>query len=314
MTRAEDTVAFISATYRRDIERFALLRQSIERFAPGIRHRVVVHDEDMRLFEKRFGSARNLELFSSVELLPADLETYRRRRDRVARVKIATQVVKRFPMGHFKGYLAQQLTKYELARRTDVAHALVIDSDTVLTRPMTAGMLGKLLVRDGNPICFSIPAAQAASSMDEPWRREWHANALQVIGMKEDPDCVEITDALTVPSHASPVLLEKMIAHIEQLHGMDWRHVLANQFATFSEFMIHEKFCRYILPAGEAAIECPAEDWALQVFTGLQESNIDNMLRENRLSDYYFFLMHSKLKDFNYTSTFEMISKHLEMT
>lgn len=312
MARIASTVAFISAIYRQDIERFALLRRSIERFAPEIRHRVVVHDEDMRLFDRRFGSSRNLELFSTVELLPADLERYRRRRDRVARVKIATQVIKRFPMGHFKGYLAQQLTKYELARRTDVSHALMIDADTVLTRPMNAEMLGKLLARDGKPICFSIPSARAATKLDEPWRKEWHRNALQVIGMHEDPDSVEMTD-LTAPLHASPALLAKMIVHIEQLHGMDWRHVLAQKFATFSEFMIYEKFCLHILPADEVAIECPAENWGLHVFSELQKSDIDCMIRENRLNDYYFFLMHSKLKDFSYTNTFEMISKHLEM-
>ena len=312
MIKPKKTVAFVSATYGRDIERFALQRRSIERFAPEIPHRVVVHDEDMRLFEKRFGNARNLELFSTVELLPANLETYRRRRDRVARVKIATQVVKRLPMGHFKGYLAQQLTKYELARRTDVAHVLVIDSDTVLTRQMTAEVLDTLLVREQKSICFSIPASAAATDLDEPWRREWHANALKVIGVRAEPESVEITDALTVPSHASPALLGKMIAHIERLHGMDWRAVLASKFETFSEFMIYEKFCRYVLPAKEVAIECPGEEWSLQLFAGMNQSEIDRMLRENTLSNYYFFLMHSKIKGFNYASTFEMVRKHLE--
>jgi hypothetical protein len=59
------SICILTPSYRGDIEQFALLRESIRLFAPGLPHLVLVHTEDHGLFKRRFGSDTNLEIIRS---------------------------------------------------------------------------------------------------------------------------------------------------------------------------------------------------------------------------------------------------------
>lgn len=69
-------VTFVSPTFKKDLQRFALLRESMERCEIDIRHIAVVQHEDLPLFDK-IPFRHKLTLLSSRDVLPADIEARR---------------------------------------------------------------------------------------------------------------------------------------------------------------------------------------------------------------------------------------------
>ncbi len=128
---ASTPIAFFTPTFLRDIERFALLRRSIERFAPTIPHIAVVNTEDHREFARRFGRDRGLELLRSADVLPGEIE--RRRRKSGPRWLTGKWLHKDL----IKGWHAQQLMKLFALPDLKYEAAVFIDSDVLVCRPLT---------------------------------------------------------------------------------------------------------------------------------------------------------------------------------
>jgi hypothetical protein len=75
----QSALCILTPSYRGDIEPFALLRESIRRFAPGFPHVVVVHTEDYRMFRHRFRDDTQLEIVRTAEVLPRSVERRRQK-------------------------------------------------------------------------------------------------------------------------------------------------------------------------------------------------------------------------------------------
>lgn len=121
----------ITPTHRRDLEQFALLRRSVNRFMPGVPHLVIVNREDCAIFERRFAAERDLVLIRSSDILPASIEWRRRR----SGPKWLTGL-RRVSGGLVKGWHAQQLMKLFLLAECPYEAAAFVDSDVFVCRPL----------------------------------------------------------------------------------------------------------------------------------------------------------------------------------
>lgn len=133
------SLCYVTPTFGRDIERFALLRRSLALFSPDIPHLACVDTEDCALFERRFGQERNLRIIPTAEILPPALEA-ERRLWRSWRGRLAERVGWRLKLGPhpFTGWKMQQIVKLDLLADLPYAAAVFLDSDIVLCGPVTA--------------------------------------------------------------------------------------------------------------------------------------------------------------------------------
>jgi hypothetical protein len=127
------SICFVTASYRRDIERFSILRESLRRFAPDYHHLVVVHSEDFALFRDRFGGEPGLELKRTSDVLPSSIERHRRKSTR----RWAKPLTRLFYGRWFSGWHFQQLTKLHALASLRYDAAAFIDSDAFLRRPIS---------------------------------------------------------------------------------------------------------------------------------------------------------------------------------
>jgi hypothetical protein len=126
------SICFVTATYGRDIEQFAILRESLRRFAPDYHHLAVVHNEDFSQFRDRFGRQPGLELRKTSDVLPSSIERRRRKSTRPWAKTLTRLLYGRW----YSGWHFQQLTKMHVLAALDYDAAAFIDSDVFLCRPI----------------------------------------------------------------------------------------------------------------------------------------------------------------------------------
>ena len=121
----------MTPTHIGDIEQFAVLRRSIEVFAPDIPHIALVNTEDCRKFRDRFKGNPSLQILPSAQILPRDLE----RRRRKSGPKWLTG--KWLHKGLIKGWHAQQLMKIFALAKCPYEAVVFMDSDVFICRPLS---------------------------------------------------------------------------------------------------------------------------------------------------------------------------------
>ncbi len=127
---AAPSLCFLTPSYRGDIDQFALLRESINFFAPGIPHLAVVHTEDYGRFHRRFRDQSNLEIVRTADVLPRSVE--RRRRKPGPRWLTGSWLWgSRIP-----GWHAQQLAKIFALANCRYEAAVFLDSDVLICRAL----------------------------------------------------------------------------------------------------------------------------------------------------------------------------------
>ena len=161
-------IAFVTPTWRGDLERFQLLRESMAAMGLGaVPHYAVVQTEDLALF--RQGAAGPIYL-STAEVLPAEVEQLRRRYlDRTPNRRL--QVLKRsaykrfgwFADANYYGWHTQQLVKFAVARQFPQRVLITLDSDVIFTQPVPASAYAA----DGRGNVGN-DSASLASSLESP--------------------------------------------------------------------------------------------------------------------------------------------------
>ena len=129
---APASLCILTPSYRGDLAQFAVLRESIRAFAPGVPHVALVHTEDYGSFRKRFQSERNLEIIRTADVLPRGIELRRRKSGQ----KWLTRTW--FGGRQVKGWHAQQLSKIFALAASRYEAALFVDSDVFICRPLQA--------------------------------------------------------------------------------------------------------------------------------------------------------------------------------
>ena len=126
-------VTLITPTYRNDLDRFRLQRESIERCGINIPHVAVVHTEDMALF-RDVPHRRNLTVVSTRQVLGASLDR-RRRAWGVRRLNPLHWVVRK-PV---HGWTSQQLVKLMAGDVAGTDGIVCLDSDVLFFDRVTEG-------------------------------------------------------------------------------------------------------------------------------------------------------------------------------
>ena len=237
---------FLTVTWAADRGHFSLLHHSLGlsalRFVP---HHVVVQHEDLSLFEG-FADTRT-QLHSSVEILPAEVES-RRNRARVwqrrlgrSSTRMAGSLARH--IGHpnwvrYTGWHTQQLTKLAFIAASEVDTVVVMDSDLIITPHACA----EDFVRPGHIVCYrdERPAAGLHGKV-----LHWQQTAFRLFG---DPFVGGATydGYYDTPFVMHAPTVRAMLAWLEQRYGQPWWLTLVQQPPRrWSEFGIYKHFLRY---------------------------------------------------------------------
>jgi Family of unknown function (DUF6492) len=222
------SVALVTASHRKDIERFALLCESIDRCVTGhTKHYVLVTDDCMSEFS-RFGGANRIVLPGS-KFLPKWL-------------KLMPQLLRRdgrrvwwsFRSGPVHGWHIQQLLKIFVAAHFPEDRYCIIDSDNVFFRPFDASAYA---CGDQTPLYTEREAIAA----DAPLHAMWTRNCDKLLGQSptQFPADDYIGNAIVWDKRS----VRSMIRAIEATAGRSWVEALCRTRA-FSEYLLYGHFVR----------------------------------------------------------------------
>lgn len=131
---APPSICLLTPSYSGDLEQFAILRRSINLFAPRLPHLAIVHTEDCGRFRERFRDEASLEIIPTSAVLPAAVELHRRKSG-------PKWLTGKWRHGRLlvEGWFAQQLAKIFTLAQCPYRDAVFLDSDVFLCRPLEPG-------------------------------------------------------------------------------------------------------------------------------------------------------------------------------
>tara|TARA_R110001599_G_scaffold136806_14_gene315425 strand:- start:1998 stop:2963 length:966 start_codon:yes stop_codon:yes gene_type:complete len=231
-------IAFVTPTWRGDLERFQLLRESMAAMGLGaVPHYAVVQTEDLALF--RQGAAGPIYL-STAEVLPAEVEQRRRRYlDRTPNRRL--QVLKRsaykrfgwFADANYYGWHTQQLVKFAVARQFPQRVLITLDSDVIFTQPVPASAYAA----DGRVVLYEEPDVITRPLASPGWYG--HACTLFGLPWPRLPGA-PFVNYVTHPFVFDRGTLRDMLDAIEARHQRHWwQALLAQPLGQWSEFMTY---------------------------------------------------------------------------
>jgi hypothetical protein len=225
----ERPIALLTPTHRKDVERFALLCDSIDERLTGYeRHYVIVNDDDAPLFAK-FAGERRIVLPCSrflprwLRLVPPFLSRNGRR------------VWWSFRSRPVHGWHVQQMLKIAAALELPEQRFCLVDSDNVLIRPFDISAYA-----GGERAPLYI--ARRAISAEAPLHARWTRNCDRLLGLPETPFPADdfIGNMIVWDKDA----LRDMTRAIEAATGRDWFLALC-QTRAFSEYLLYGHFVRH---------------------------------------------------------------------
>lgn len=218
--------AVITASWSPDLDRCALLCESLDRFLLGDwHHYLLVEPGDVAAFKPLQGPRRTV--VSEADLFPWWLRSFPdpsnlgRRRVWLSPFSVP-----------LRGWHAQQIRRMAMARHIDAEMLLSIDSDVVMVRPFDpSGMWA-----DGNMCMYRI---DAGISREMTEHQQWSAHAGKLLGLS-----AAVTPA---PDYINTFIgwradaARAMLDHIEKISGRNWVRALISSRA-ISECMIYGRF------------------------------------------------------------------------
>lgn len=223
------TVAIVTPSHRKDIERCRLLCESIDRFVTGHQiHYVIVNDDDLSVFQN-FNKNNRIVLPVS-RFLPRwlrPLPPFFLRKGRL--------IWWSFRAGLVHGWHIQQLLKIEAALQLPQQRFCMVDSDNVFVRPFDIAAYA-----GDNQIPLHVDAL--AISAHAPLHAVWTRNCDRLLGQ----------DSTTFPADdyiGNVIVLEKsavrdMVAAIERVTQTSWVAALCKT-RSFSEYLLYGHFVRH---------------------------------------------------------------------
>ena len=224
------SVTLVTPTYAKDLERFTLQRESIERCGIDLPHCALVNHEDVALFQK-IPFQRNLRILSTQDLLTPRFEARR-----------LGWGAPRREIRHWKGrpgihgWYIQQLLKLAAPQAMDTEGIVCLDSDTLFVDKATAE---DFFAPDGR-MHFYETEEDVDCEM-----AEWYIRSFRFLGagalMRQEP--VRRTTHSPVPMHRQVML--DMQAHIEKEHGLFWMEAMTRK-EMIMEYSTYGVFARYL--------------------------------------------------------------------
>jgi len=221
-------VALVTPTHRNDIERFALLCDSIERHVRGYeRHYVIVNDDDVPLFAP--WSCPRRVIVPGSQLLPRWLRLlpFVLRKNRRIWWSFRTKPV--------HGWHVQQILKIAAALHFPEHRYCLVDSDNVFVRPFD---LKSYAGGETTPLYVD----RAAISADAPLHGPWTRNCGLLLGFASAtifPADDYVGNAIVWDQRT----LRDMTRAIERVTRKSWAHALCS-VRDFSEYLLYGHFVR----------------------------------------------------------------------
>jgi Family of unknown function (DUF6492) len=232
------TLAVITPSYRNDWPLFKDLHESVLLHTQdSVQHYVIVPDADFRLFSQTVGP--RCIVVPEEALYPRHFRSMASAVNRLLKLlphvpsqaRIAAINLKR-PFHPIRGWIMQQALKMEMCRRLDAEVLLLLDSDVLLVRPVTATTLS----RQGRPRFYRLPGAVDARL---PRHVQWHAVSRKLLGLP--PAQLPAPDYVSSLSVWDPRVLRAMLTRIERVTGRYWMDAVTAQ-PTFSEWTLYGVF------------------------------------------------------------------------
>jgi Family of unknown function (DUF6492) len=214
------TLAFVTPSYPPDLERCALLVESLDRFGPTFRHYIIVDRADRPVFA-HLESARTI-------LVEAE-SVIDQRFIRIPWKGSSWYNWRALPM---RGWISQQV--YKLAAVKAVAEDILVmtDSDTTFVRPFTVQNFlvdGKTGLLDVDYCAGMVPT--------------WTGVSRKLLGLQSEPPLRGHVGNLIAWRREHILALH---SHIEQTTGLPWQIAIARQ-RTFSEYILYGIYIRQVL-------------------------------------------------------------------
>ncbi len=230
-------LAVITPSYAPDFELCRDLNASVlAHTLPPAVHHIIVPRRDLRLFSCLTGT--RTQVLPVNELMPRHLVS-------VPRANMWLNLYRPFPP--VRGWVMQQLVKLQAAARIEAEVLLLVDSDVLLVRPVTA----ETFRHDGRLRFYRKDAG-----VDEhlPRHLTWHDVARRLLGIPPArPPLPDYISAFTAWDRGTVLALQD---RIQQATGRPWLDALAGQLHV-SEFILYGVFVDDVL--GEQANAAPTE-------------------------------------------------------
>jgi hypothetical protein len=224
-------VTLITTSHRKDIERFALLCDSIDRFITGYeKHYAIVNDDDLPIFAPH-NTSRRIVLPSS-QLLPQWLKPLPRITMRNGR-----RLWWSFRSKPVHGWHVQQILKIGAALKLPSQRFCIIDSDNVFFRTFD---IREYAGGDRTPLYVNSLAIAA----NAPRHALWTQTCDRLLG--QDATQFPADDYIGNAIVWDKAAVQDMTARIGHVTGKSWAAALC-QARSFSEYLLYGHFVRQSL-------------------------------------------------------------------
>jgi hypothetical protein len=272
-SRDMNSVGLVTPTYGRDIERCALLCESVDRYVTSFaKHYLIVADEELALFARFNGGRRQVLPLS--QLLPPWLKPlpgFILRKNRRYWWSFRAMPV--------SGWHVQQFVKIAAASLFSEPRTCMLDSDVVFFRPFDACAFAQ-----PNPAPLFIRPREIAA--DAPLHAPWVRSSHRLLGLGEPAFPADDFIGHIIPWDRRTV--RAMIARIEEVTGLDWLDALCRA-RDVSEYLLYGHFVRNT--AGFTSDHrCTTKNLCLSYWdaAALDEPAVERMLRA-AAADYVAF-------------------------
>ena len=230
------TTCLITPAYGKDIQRFVLLRESLEACGVEMDHVVVVHTEDVAQF-KSLPNRKRLEILTTEEILPAWLENRR-----VISSLKKWDPRRLLPVSPIGGWSVQMYTKIFTILRCNYDTAVCIDSDMVAIRKFGAD---DFHTESGTPHLYRFTAELDVEMV------EWVGRSMRLLGVSP---CGHPAKKYTYsPLPIRRDVLVEMTLHIQRRYQMNWIEAFmkdewVTEYATYGAYAEHVDKLKRVTP------------------------------------------------------------------
>ena len=239
-------LTLFTPTYARDYERFALLRESIERCGITFRHVAVVNPDDLPLF-KSLPHQNNLSIVLTSDVLPAAIE---RRRVAFIEGRSPPRWLRRFVGRPMQGWYAQQFIKLAAPAVVSDDLILCVDSDTLFLRNVT--------LDDFIDHATGRPHLYESHDDVDAEMAEWLGRSMRFLGVR--PTGRPISRFIHSPTLLRRDVLLDLCLTIEQRHKRPWFEAF-DPYDSITEYTTYGVFAKYV--DKQARVTCKPPDLSL---------------------------------------------------
>ena len=229
-----DSVAFVTPSYRLDLEHCALLNRSLEACAASYEHWIVVDRGDLPAFRSLQNHRTNV--VTKEEILPLWVH-----RIDTLKVGLRSNLWLQSRGRPIRGWLLQQLVKLAVVESLSADIVVHADSDVVFVHPFSPDAV----VDDrGRVRLYERPGV--VDHVDLPEHVRWHRSAEKLLGLgPADTPLPDYISSLVPWKRQNAVAL---LRHVEATTGRHWLRALAEAWHV-SEYTLYGRFVRDALGA-----------------------------------------------------------------